>query len=182
MKSGGGPRRAFRIYSIRPLTQTDLQYISVPKTKRLISRIRDSHHNIARLAALGLSTTEIARRTGYSLSRCSLLMGDPSMRELIEQYRGKITDEYLEGVDEYREAIFGNMMKAERQLSDKLDEADAADEPLPVRDLIAISRDGADRLGYGKKSTNVNLNVDFAAKLEEAIARSKKLKEIPSDA
>ena len=72
------------------------------------------------------------------------------------------------------------MTKAERQISDRLDEADETGESLPIRDLVAVSRDAADRLGLGKKSTVTNLNVDFAAKLEAAIGRSAKIIELSS--
>jgi len=60
------------------------------------------------------------------------------------------------------------------QIADKLGEAEEAGETLPVRDLIAISRDAADRFGYGKKQTNVNVNADFASMLERTIDRSRK--------
>jgi hypothetical protein len=55
------------------------------------------------------------------------------------------------------------MNKAERQLEDHLDTADERDELLPVRELVAITTDRMDRFGYGKKSMNLNVNVDFAA-------------------
>jgi len=57
-------------------------------------------------------------------------------------------------------------------ISDKIDAAIEADEPLPMRDLIAITSDRADRFGYGKTQRNINLNVDFAAQLEAARKRS----------
>jgi hypothetical protein len=37
---------------------------------------------------------------------------------------------------------------------------------------MAISRDAADRTGHGKVQTNMNVNVDFASKLEAARRRS----------
>ena len=65
------------------------------------------------------------------------------------------------------------MLVAERQIADRLEDAEEEGVKLPLKDLLAISRDGADRFGYGKKSAVLNTNVDFAAILEQAIARSK---------
>jgi hypothetical protein len=52
-----------------------------------IKRIRDHHHHIARLIAQGKRTTEVAREVGYSISRISILKGDPAFRQLVEMYR-----------------------------------------------------------------------------------------------
>jgi hypothetical protein len=52
-----------------------------------IKRIRDHHHYIARLIAQGRRTTEVAREVGYSISRVSILKGDPAFRQLVEMYR-----------------------------------------------------------------------------------------------
>jgi hypothetical protein len=52
-----------------------------------IKRIRDHHHFIARLIAQGKRTTEVAREVGYSISRISILKGDPAFRQLVEMYR-----------------------------------------------------------------------------------------------
>ncbi len=66
------------------------------------------------------------------------------------------------------------MIAAERHIADSIAEADEAGDLLPIRTALAISADGADRLGYGKRSTNLNINADLGAALERAIARSGK--------
>lgn len=163
------------IEEVRPITKDDLQGLREPAARYRIQRLRDSHHNMARLFALGLSNSEVAARTGFSLQTTCLYHNDPAIKELIEHYRGQVTDAWRESVDNYMELATQNMIKAERQISDKLDAADEAGELLPTRELIAISRDAADRFGYGKKTTNLNVNVDFAAKLEAARKRSNKV-------
>lgn len=52
-----------------------------------IKRIRDHHHFIARLVAKGWRTGDVAREVGYSISRISILKGDPAFRQLVEMYR-----------------------------------------------------------------------------------------------
>ena len=165
-----------RILSVRPLVESDLEALRQPsKRVGLVRSLRDSHHNVARLFALGLSNTEIAERTGYGYNRISMFRSDPAMIELIAHYREMVTESFREEADSFMTTAVANMRKAERQLSDHLDKADEADELLPVRELVAITTDRMDRFGYGKKSMNLNVNVDFAAKLEAAIARTKKV-------
>jgi transcriptional regulator with XRE-family HTH domain len=165
-----------RVLAVRPLVEADLELLRQPsKRVGLVRPLRDSHHNIARLLASGLKLSDIAQATGFSISRISLLRSDPSMVELIERYRAIATAEWRESIDHFAAQAVSNMVKAERMLADKLDDADAEGTTLPTRELIAIAADRMDRFGYGKKTANLNVNVDFAAKLEAAITRSKKV-------
>jgi hypothetical protein len=127
------------------------------------------------LFATGLRVKEIALRSGYSVSRVLQYSSDPAFQNLVSHYREQVTEQFKESVDDYFDMATSNMLKAERQIAEKLDEADEDGTLLPTRELIAISRDAADRFGYGKKQMNVNVNVDFATQLEKAIARSGKV-------
>ena len=109
---------------------------------------------------------------GYSAVRVNDLLNSPAMEELVAQYRLKVDEAFVENVDSFFEVATRNMMAAERHISDHIAELDETGELLPVRVALAISRDAADRFGYGKKQTNIN--VDFASALEKAIARSGK--------
>lgn len=164
------------IGEVEVLTREDLAILFEQRTQTQgpIARLRDPHHMLARLIASGLKpNSEIARRSGYSVNRISMFMKDPTFVELVEHYRKEVTKEFLEGIDEYATLATSNMLKAERMLAEKLEALEENDETLPVRDLIAISRDAADRFGYGKKSTkDLNVNLDFASQLEKTIARS----------
>lgn len=143
--------------------------------KNYLKRFKDPHHKAARLIASGVRPLErVAAMCGYAVSRIYTLNVDPAFQELVARYRPEVLDGFKEGVDDYYEVATSNMLKAERMLAEKLDGADEEGELLPTRDLIAISRDAADRFGYGKKQTNLNVNVDFAAQLEKAIKRSGK--------
>lgn len=139
------------------------------------NKIRDSHHRIARLAAAGLRPFEIAERVGYSYDRIKRLIPAPAMQELIAKYRARVDAKYETELDEYYSLKSSNMMKAERQIADRLDDEAVT---IPTRELIAISADGADRVGYAKRSLVANIHGDFAAELEKAIARSGKIIEV----
>ena len=172
------PPAAPKITSVRSLTEADLVHLreraGVPA--KHISRLHDSHHTIARFLAAGLKIHEVAEATGSSISRIGRLKIDPSVKELIAHYQSLLTEDWREQQDHLARLATSNMLKAERMLADKLDAADEADEFLPTRELVSITSDRMDRFGYGKKTANLNINVDFAAKLEEAIARSGKAK------
>lgn len=164
------------VVGLRELSRDELALLKERRSTptNVPQRLRDSHHRIARLAASGLRVGPIASRVGMSYNRVATLLNSPAMAELIARYREKVDEAWKESEDEFYAVATSNMLKAERQIADRLDEADEEGETLPVRELVAISRDAADRFGYGKKQTNVNLNVDFAAQLERAIARSGK--------
>ncbi len=170
-----GPVHEAQIGTIHVLTREDLPLLAERRNEppKTIQQLRDSHHLVARLLAAGVRPdSEVARRSGYSLGRIGMLKLDPTFVELVEHYRKEVSEAFREGVDDYAQLATHNMLTAERMLADKLAKLDEQDESLPVRDLIAISRDAADRFGYGKKSTrDLNVNVDFAQQLEKARAR-----------
>lgn len=166
------PAKSPDILGIRELTREDLACLREARTTSAVSKLRDPHHRLARLIASGLKVNEAAVRAGFSAARAYVLHIDPTFQNLVAEYRKDVQTAFVAGQDDYYSTATSNMLKAERQLAERLDAADEAGELLPVRDLIAISRDAADRFGYGKKTTNLNVNVDFAAKLEAARKRS----------
>lgn len=157
------------IIAVRELVKADLARLIEPRKVQQIQRIKDSHHYLARLFAAGLDIKAVAARTGYSYHRIAHIRKSPAFDQLVAEYRNMVCDSWLESLDDYHELATANMVRAELQIADRLAEAEDAGETLPVRDLIAISRDAADRFGYGKKQTNINLNGDFASALERAI-------------
>ena len=178
------PAKIRFIGPIRDLTRDDLAATFAPAFKLSITadKIRDSHHRIARLAAAGLRKFEIVERTGYSYNRVHALLGSPAMIELVAKYRDRVNAAFERQQDSFLELATQNMLKAERLLADRLEAQDDPDaKAIPVRDLVAISRDAADRFGYGKKSQVTNVNADFAEQLAQAIARSGKVIEPTPD-
>lgn len=168
---------ALTIGEIRPLTREDLaEIVDVKRHASVTQRLRDPHHMVARLVAAGVRPySEVARRCGYSIARIKTLSADPAFAELVASYRGDIDEAFVRSQDDYFELTTSNMVKAERHIAERIEKLDEEGELLPVRDALAISRDAADRFGYGKKTTNLNVNVDFADKLEKAIARTKSI-------
>lgn len=158
-----------------PLVAADLERLKAPRhVPSIPQKLRDSHHMIARLSAAGNKPGEIAVLTGYSRERVTALLGSPAMEELVALYRAKVDEAFVANTDTFFALATQNMLAAERHIADTIAELDETGELLPVRTALAISRDAADRFGYGKKTQNLNINVDFASQLERAIARSGK--------
>ncbi len=170
----GATAKPIPIGQPEPMIAADLERLKekryAPSTPQ---KLRDSHHMIARLRATGLRGFQIAERMGYSAVRVNDLLNSPAMEELVAQYRLKVDETFVENTDAFFSLATSNMLAAERHIRDQIDQLDAAGELLPVRTALAISRDAADRFGYGKKTQQTNINVDFAANLERTLARSK---------
>jgi len=158
------------IRSVRPMVRADLELLRQPSARARIAKLRDSHHIMARLFVSGLTLAEVASETGYSIARVSVLRGSPAMQELIAKYRDDDHDEWRKHRDGTYEYMHRVRMKAVRLIEDALDEDEVKPEfALKVFDSMA------DRTEYHRKSTKENINIDFAARLEVAIARSAKV-------
>ena len=172
---------AGQVLAVRELDPAELVQLApgmrTPGLTYFPKKLRESHRRIARLIAAGLRQNEVAARSGYSLSRITILNACPAFQDLVATYREAIDKEFVSSVETFVELATGNMITAERMIADRLEEAEEEGESIPMKYLISISRDAADRFGYGKRSTQVNLNADFATLLDKAIARTAKVVE-----
>ena len=186
LKPGESPRNtrgdACRILSVTPLTEADLPALrekSAPIAR--LKSIRDSHHRVARMMASGATNAEIADSLGYSRVRVSQWRNDPAMQDLVAHYRDMITEVWKESQDVLAEMSLSAMSKAVRTINDHFDEADERDELIPLNSALKVASDLMDRFGYGKKSATLNVNLDYAAQLEAAIARSRAPKTLEAE-
>lgn len=165
------------IGEVRELSRADLSHLTEKRPPNSIQTLRDNHHRMARALAAGLTTADAAKACGVSISRITSLRSDPSFADLVAHYRALVTAEWVQE-DTVIEMMRGNALKAQAMLSDKLDDAMEKNEFLSTRDLLGIAEQGLDRTGYGKERKNVNINMDFAARLEEARKRSATAREV----
>lgn len=173
------------ILEVRPLTRDDLACLPEvrgPHPDRAgsghIQRLRDPHHRLARLVAAGLRNDEIVARSGFSTSRLLTIRKDPAFIELVATYRDKVDAAFEREAEAWMEQATSNMLTAERMLAERLEIHDEEGTLPSIRELMSIRADSADRLGYGKKQTNLNVNVDLAAQLEKAHARMRAAREV----
>ena len=171
--------RTAKVLEVRGLTCADLEVLRQPCAKTSIKTLRDSHHRIARLVAIGKNNLEVAAEAGMSIGRISQLRQDPAFMNLVADYRAEVHEIWKDHVDHMAEMAVTNMVRAESLIGDQLAQAqEEGADPIPLRDLARITADRMDRFGYGKHTTALNVNVGFAARLEQAIHRSRKTIEI----
>jgi DNA-binding CsgD family transcriptional regulator len=166
------------ITDIREVTRADLTHLQAPRPAGQIQSLKDSHHRLARAVASGMSNSQAAETCGMSYNRVSILKADPSFIELVAHYRTILTAEWKETADPVTDYMRSNALKAEQLISDRLDKAMEEDETIPLSQLVQVTSDRYDRLGYSKVTKSVNLNVDFAANLEAARRRSAPAREV----
>ena len=145
------------------------------KPPSVVKRFRDTHHMMARLFALGFRTGEVAEKMGYSVSRISILRNSPAFEELVEAYRRDVDGLWRQRQDEYLELTTRAKMIAARMKVDQMEEAEENGEHIPLRTLLAIEGDAADRTGYPKGAVTTNINITLAAQLDRARKRSSRV-------
>lgn len=168
------PAKPREIISATEMTKEDLGRLHEPRRQPVISRIRDSHHYLAMLFAFGLDIREVAKRVGYSYERVRRIRGTPSFGKLVDDMRPTVLGQRLEDLDLFSHASSRNMLRAELMIADRLADAEETGDLVPIRELVAITSDRADRFGYPKKSVSANVNIDWIGRMERAVRRSGK--------
>ena len=164
--------KPYKIGAIRPLTREDLPTLHDKRLEPIVQRLRDPHHRVARLLAAGHRPAEVAEACGFSTIRVYNLQADPTFQNLVAEYRIDVRAAFVDAQAESFTAHNRVRMKALRHIEERFDRADEDNDLVPVRDALAVFSDTSDRVGIQKKSTQFNMNLDFAAKLEATIARS----------
>jgi hypothetical protein len=168
------------ILAVRPLVRADIDHLRSARTAiDPIKVIRDRHHHIAWLIALGKTYRDIAAEVGMTEARISVLMADPTFLELVEKRRAEIAEIRKDHTEGFVASATKTMLAAESLIQRRLDTAIAdptGEDTVALRDLNRIAADRMDRFGFGKHSTSEsrNINMNFASKLEAAIERSRK--------
>jgi len=131
-----------------------------------ITRLRDSHHAVARLLARGVDETEISHITGYALSRISSLKRDPLFAELITAYRYEQRDTqrdleamWLGIATDYGQHIHERLMDNP--------------EEVPIGTALDVFKAFADRAGMApiSRSVSKNVNLNIGERLDQARSR-----------
>lgn len=126
----------------------------------LVSRIRHSHHQIARLMAEGRKQVEISALLGYSPSWLSSLKTDPAFRELLEFYSAQQT-EILADLTERQKAIG---LAALEELQDRLDTDPEGFGNRELMELVEtnVNKPAARAAGFVGSATSLpSINISF---------------------
>lgn len=160
-----------KILESRALSRADLARIPQKRADSgMAMKLRSHHHRIARLDAAGLMNYQICEICDITDSRIQQLRKTPAYVELVAAYRHEIIKETAQQVDEYTRIAMSNMLRAEEQIKDHIDEAEEEGELIPLKTLLAVTSDRADRFGYPKGKVVATINMGSA--LEKAMVRS----------
>lgn len=165
--------------SLGPLAPADVKKLDERRTAQAappITQIRARHHAIARLIAEGRSHLEVSAILGnITPTRISQLSDDPAFAELVSFYINAQGQTFIDA----QSRMHGLLLDTLEVLQDRMDDPDAVKE-LSQGVLLQQYETLADRTGHGKqtKSTNVNVNIGLAGRLEEARKRMAQTKTI----
>ena len=137
-----------------------------------LTKLRERHHTLAKMLAQGSPEQDAAVACGYSLSRVSILKTDQSFRDLVAFYRQGVVERYYD----MHEAAAALGRDAIEELHERLEEAP---EDFSIPQLMTLTSTMMDRVGHGpSSSTNVNVNIGLADKLEAARRRIASMRDV----
>lgn len=128
-----------------------LDTTNLGKTAPPLARIREVHHQIARLLASGIKHCDVSAIVGISQSRISILLADPTFRELVDHYASAETAAFASVRD--RMVTLG--LDAAAELHERILERP---EEISNKTLVNVLESALDRGGHApvKRSENVN--------------------------
>lgn len=167
-RTRGRATKAVTAEVVRELDRADLALLGAEKGSKptALKRIGERHHALARNLAGGMSSGEAGLVAGYCGSRVSILLDDPAFKELVQFYRRDVNAQYRD----MHQRLSGLALDAAEVLADRLEDAPDDISTGQLMDLVKL---GADRTGFGPQSssTNVNVNVGIASRLDAARQR-----------
>jgi hypothetical protein len=155
---------------VRELDDVDVALLGEEKGSKAapLKRLSERHHALARCLASGMAPGDAAVTCGYVSSRVSILQADPAFQELLHFYRQNVETKYLD----MHGILAGLSADAAMELRERLEADIQADEKtMSTGQLIELTKLGADRTGFGPQSSQVNVNVDLAGRLQAARER-----------
>ena len=169
LRTSGRAAKPVEAEFVRELRESDLPLLKVEKGVDAppIKRLRDSHHQLARILATGARPAEASLITGYSSSRISILQADPAFQELLEFYRAN--ENVAAAAVQDRLLTLG--LTAVSILQERMEEEP---EDMGTGMLLETAKVGLDRSGHGPQSRNVsvNVNIGLASQLQRARERA----------
>lgn len=179
IRTRGRARKEITVVGTRPLREDDLALLNTEKGSVAppLKRLSDRHHSLARAIASGMKPGEAGIVYGYSASRVSILCADPSFKELVRFYSEKKDVEFAE----MHERLAGLSVDALEELRQRLEENPEEFSNGLLLDMVTKL---ADRTGHGPSSTStqVNVNMNLAGRLQAARERVAKVREIDGTA
>lgn len=116
-----------------------------------LARIRGIHHELAKLLSSGLTETEVAAATGYSLSRISVLKTDPAFKHLIEFYSNSSKEAFAD-VRKQLATLSSDILG---EIQDRLETKPESFTPGALTELAKLT---LDRSGFAPVAKSVSIS------------------------
>lgn len=153
---------------VRELVEADLSLLASDRGIKppTIAKLRDRHHSLARCLAGGMSNVEASAITGYSPSRISILISDPTFKELLTFYKEHEDSAHAEFSKRATMVTLTALDNLQEQVEDEAN-------PLSVDQNLTIIKTLADRTGHApvSRSVNTNVNLEFGSRMAAARQR-----------
>jgi len=125
-RGGRKVAKPLMIEVVRSLTQEDVPALLEPSPvgsqTPTIVRLRHQHHILAQTLAAGHSNEAASLITGYSISRISILNGDPTFRQLLAHYQGNKEIAFVDLIDRMKALGLSTLEELQSRLDDNPDE------------------------------------------------------------
>ncbi len=161
-----------------PLTVADIEQLDSGEILRPpvivdIIKLKYSHHEMARLLALGMKAVDVARVTGYVAQTVYNLQKTPAFQELVSHYM-MMRDDQIGDLSEQIRLAAGEALAS---LQRKVDQ----DDDIPIGELRQLATNLLDRAGYSpvsrreSRSVHIGLTGDDIAKLKSEAQTDQKV-------
>jgi hypothetical protein len=124
-----------------------------------LQTLKARHHTLARCLAEGMNESDAAMFAGYTPQTVVILKNDPTFQNLIKLYQRDANT----AAELFREEMGRAGLGAWKELNRRIEEEP---EELGTTILKELAVAASDRLGHGPSSTQVNVNVGLAARVE----------------
>lgn len=166
------PAKELQVTFVRPLEDADIVLANQPGRSSLpttgtVQRLRESHHALARIIAMGEEPQAAAAITGFAVGTIYRLLKDPTFMGLVEFYRRNLD---LGAVD-MQQRLSSLNADVVQELHDRVLEEP---EKLTPQFLLKAAEVLSDRTGHSpvNRAVNINYNVGMADRLKEARQRA----------
>ena len=159
LAQGAGADVMPRITEVSEVTRDDL--LALRTTETDVLGLRYSHHEVARLLALGMSGLQVERATGIAKETISSLTRTPSFQALIAQYR----EQELGSLNALvRDRLTTILMDTLTELHGRVEEGKAK-----TSELTKITEMLLDRTGHSPVQKSMHVNVGLGAQTLQAV-------------
>jgi hypothetical protein len=166
-RGGRRPAEPLHISVVRELTEADLPALRAPPPVaapgQKLLQVKHTHHQLARLLALGCEQAEASLITGYSPSYISTLKSDPAFRELLAYYELQREQIFVDAEERMKSLGLSALDELQRRLETETDQWSRR-ELMELSELMLVKAKALAKGGFGggtAAGSGVQVNVSF---------------------